>query len=172
MTQANHHTKDVRISVFFGGSTVVEAILVVGQHAVNVGTLGERIVVTGRNDPAGQFVIFSTSCFNTVSSFSIEIGSANEDMVAQGFEIMLSDPKVRGILINIFGGILRCDIVAQGIVNAAKKVNLTLPLVVRMEGTNVEEGRRILASSGLAITKATSMLEAAEKIAELTRRAS
>ena len=99
-------------------------------------------------------------------------GSANEDMVAQGFEIMLSDPKVRGILINIFGGILRCDIVAQGIVNAAKKVNLTLPLVVRMEGTNVEEGRRILASSGLAITKATSMLEAAEKIAELTRRAS
>ena len=99
-------------------------------------------------------------------------GSANEDMVAQGFEIMLSDPKVRGILINKFGGILRCDIVAQGIVNAAKKVNLTLPLVVRMEGTNVEEGRRILASSGLAITKATSMLEAAEKIAELTRRAS
>ena len=97
-------------------------------------------------------------------------GSANEDMVARGFEIMLSDSRVRGILINIFGGILRCDIVAQGIVNAARKVNLTLPLVVRMEGTNVEEGRRILAESGLAITRASSMLEAAEKIAALTRQ--
>ncbi len=99
-------------------------------------------------------------------------GGANEDMVARGFEIMLSDPKVRGICINIFGGILRCDIVAQGIVNAAKKVNLTLPLVVRMEGTNVEEGRRILSESGLNITRASSMLEAAEMIAGLTRRAS
>ena len=95
-------------------------------------------------------------------------GGANEDMVASGFEIMLSDPRVRGILINIFGGILRCDIVAQGIVNAAKKTGLTLPLVIRMEGTNVEEGRRILREAGLNYSEAKSMGEAAALIARVT----
>ena len=96
-------------------------------------------------------------------------GGANEEMVAAGFEVMLSDPNVRGILINIFGGILRCDIVAQGVVNAARKVNLQLPLVVRLEGTNVEEGRRILNESGLKFETASSMSEAAHKIAAITR---
>lgn len=96
-------------------------------------------------------------------------GGANEEMVAAGFEVMLSDPRVRGILINIFGGILRCDIVAQGVVNAARRVKLQLPLVVRLEGTNVDEGRRILRESGLAFETATSMSEAARKIAEITR---
>lgn len=95
-------------------------------------------------------------------------GGANEDMVASGFEIMLSDPRVRGILINIFGGILRCDIVAQGIVNAAKKTGLTQPLVIRMEGTNVEEGRRILREAGLNYSEAKSMGEAAALIARVT----
>ena len=95
-------------------------------------------------------------------------GGANEDMVASGFEIMLTDPRVRGILINIFGGILRCDIVAQGIVNAAKKTGLTLPLVIRMEGTNVEEGRRILREAGLNYSEAKSMGEAAALIARVT----
>ena len=99
-------------------------------------------------------------------------GGANEETVAAGFEVMLSDPNVRGILINIFGGILRCDIVAQGVVNAAKKVNLTLPLVVRLEGTNVEEGRRILRESGLKFETAASMTEAAKKIAAITGAAS
>ena len=98
-------------------------------------------------------------------------GGADEDTVAAGFSVMLSDPHVRGILLNIFGGILRCDIVAQGVVNAAKKVNLQLPLVVRLEGTNVEEGRRILKESGLKFETADSMAEAARKIAELTREA-
>ncbi|WP_455552090.1 ADP-forming succinate--CoA ligase subunit beta [Desulfovibrio sp.] len=96
-------------------------------------------------------------------------GGANEDTVAAGFSIMLSDPRVRGILINIFGGILRCDIVAQGVVNAARKVNLQLPLVVRLEGTNVAEGRRILQESGLKFETAASMAEAAQRIAELTK---
>lgn len=96
-------------------------------------------------------------------------GGATEDMVAAGFEIMLSDPNVRGILINIFGGILRCDVVAQGVVNAARKVSLQLPLVVRLEGTNVEEGRRILKESGLKFETASSMSEAAQKIAAVTR---
>lgn len=96
-------------------------------------------------------------------------GGASEETVAAGFSIMLSDPRVRGILINIFGGILRCDIVAQGVVNAARKVNLQLPLVVRLEGTNVEEGRRILRESGLKFETAASMAEAAQRIARLTK---
>jgi len=97
-------------------------------------------------------------------------GSASDDMVAAGFRIMLSDPHVRGILVNIFGGILRCDIVARGIVSAVKKVGMNLPLVVRMEGTNVEEGRRILAESGLAFEQADTLMEAAQKIVALTGR--
>lgn len=96
-------------------------------------------------------------------------GGASEETVAAGFSIMLSDPRVRGILINIFGGILRCDIVSQGVVNAARKVNLQLPLVVRLEGTNVEEGRRILRESGLKFETAASMAEAAQRIAGLTK---
>ena len=95
-------------------------------------------------------------------------GGATADMVSKGFEIMLSDPNVRGILVNIFGGILRCDIVAEGVVHAARSLQLKLPLVVRMEGTNVEAGRKILATSGLDITPASSMLEAARLIAEKT----
>ena len=98
-------------------------------------------------------------------------GGANVEMVKKGFEVMLSDPKVRGILINIFGGILRCDIVAEGVVQAAKEVNLQLPLVVRMEGTNVDAARKILDDSGISITTAGSMAEAARKIAELTKEA-
>lgn len=96
-------------------------------------------------------------------------GGADVEMVSKGFEIMLSDANVRGILVNIFGGILRCDIVAEGVVRAARRLRLSLPLVVRMEGTNVEAGRKILAESGLNITSASSMLEAARLIAEQTR---
>ena len=96
-------------------------------------------------------------------------GGANVEMVKKGFEVMLSDPNVRGILINIFGGILRCDIVAEGVVQAAKEMNLKLPIVVRMEGTNVDAGRRILDESGINITSAKTMIEAARTIAELTR---
>ena len=80
---------------------------------------------------------------------------------------MLSDPHVRGILINIFGGILRCDIVAHGIVNAARKLDIAVPLVVRLEGTNVAEGRRILQESGLRFHTASSMSEAARLIVGL-----
>ncbi len=98
-------------------------------------------------------------------------GGANVEMVKKGFEVMLSDPNVRGILINIFGGILRCDIVAEGVVQAVKEINLQLPLVVRMEGTNVDAARKILAESGVSIVTANSMAEAAQKIAELTKQA-
>jgi succinyl-CoA synthetase beta subunit len=88
-------------------------------------------------------------------------------MVENGFRIILSDKKVKGILINIFGGILRCDVLAQGVVQAAKKINLSVPVVVRMEGTNVEEGRRILSESGLKLINATDLADAAGKVAEL-----
>lgn len=92
-------------------------------------------------------------------------GGASEEMVALGFGVILSDPNVKAILINIFGGILRCDTLAAGVVGAAKKVGIEVPLVVRLEGTNVDEGRKILANSGLDFEVAGSMAEAAAKIA-------
>ncbi|MDR3629675.1 MAG: ADP-forming succinate--CoA ligase subunit beta [Desulfocapsaceae bacterium] len=94
-------------------------------------------------------------------------GGANAEMVENGFRIILSDPNVKGILINIFGGILRCDVLASGVVQAAKKVKLSVPVVVRMEGTNVDEGRRILAESGLKLIGAADLADAAKKVAEL-----
>jgi len=98
-------------------------------------------------------------------------GGANVEMVSRGFDVMLSDPGVRGILINIFGGILRCDTVAEGLVQAARQLDLKLPVVIRMEGTNVEAARRILDECGLNFTTADSMLEAARLIAEQTQEA-
>lgn len=95
-------------------------------------------------------------------------GGAKEETIANGLEVMLADGQVRGILINIFGGILRCDVVAHGLLRAAEKMNITLPIVVRLEGTNVAEGRRVLQHSSLNFTTAGSMAEAAAKIVELT----
>jgi succinyl-CoA synthetase beta subunit len=91
-------------------------------------------------------------------------GGASQEKVAAAFKLILADPNVRAILVNIFGGIMRCDVIAKGIVAAAREVNLAVPLVVRLEGTNAEEGKRILAESGLRITPATGMKEAAEKV--------
>jgi succinyl-CoA synthetase beta subunit len=91
-------------------------------------------------------------------------GGANKEKVSQAFRILLADPRVHGVLINIFGGIMRCDILAQGVVEAARGLNVRLPMVVRMEGTNVDIGKKILAESGLAIIPAETMAEAAEKI--------
>ncbi len=94
-------------------------------------------------------------------------GGADAEMVENGFRIILDDPNVRGIFINIFGGILRCDILAEGVVAAAEKVGLTLPVVVRMEGTNVDEGRKILAESNLTLTSAKDLKHAAELLAAI-----
>jgi succinyl-CoA synthetase beta subunit len=96
-------------------------------------------------------------------------GGASAEMVENGFRIILSDKNVKGILINIFGGILRCDVLANGVVEAAKKTGIKVPVVVRMEGTNVEEGRKILAESGLNLTTATDLKDAAQKIAEVVQ---
>jgi succinyl-CoA synthetase beta subunit len=89
-------------------------------------------------------------------------GGATKEKVAQGFKILLKDPKVKAILVNIFGGIMNCETLSEGIVSAAREEGLHIPLVVRMEGTNVERGREILAQSGLTITVANGLAEAAE----------
>jgi succinyl-CoA synthetase beta subunit len=91
-------------------------------------------------------------------------GGANEEQVRRGFEIILGDPNVRAVLINIFGGIMRCDIVASGVVAAAKSLGIKVPVVVRLEGTNVDLGQKILQESGLRFTVATGMKDAAEKV--------
>jgi succinyl-CoA synthetase beta subunit len=91
-------------------------------------------------------------------------GGASKEKVTAAFKIILNDPAVKGILVNIFGGIMRCDIIAEGIVEAAREVNLDVPLVVRLEGTNVEQGKAILAESGLPIVPANDLGDAARKI--------
>ncbi|QQD85734.1 ADP-forming succinate--CoA ligase subunit beta [Jeotgalicoccus sp. ATCC 8456] len=91
-------------------------------------------------------------------------GGATAEKVTEAFKLILSDKSVEGIFVNIFGGIMRCDVIAQGVVEAVNNVGLEIPLVVRLEGTNVEEGKKILAESGLAITPASTMAEGAEKI--------
>ncbi|DAC14438.1 MAG TPA: succinate--CoA ligase subunit beta, partial [Candidatus Poseidoniales archaeon] len=94
-------------------------------------------------------------------------GGANEDQVTTAFSIILEDPNVKGILVNIFGGIMRCDIIANGIIAAVGKLGLSDPLVVRLAGTNVDEGKAILKNSGLNIHPADSLAEGAEKIVNL-----
>jgi succinyl-CoA synthetase beta subunit len=96
-------------------------------------------------------------------------GGADADQVATGFQIITSDPNVKGIFVNIFGGIMRCDVIATGIVEAVERVGLEVPLVVRLEGTNVELGRQILRESGLDLVAAENLRDGAEKILELTR---
>jgi len=97
-------------------------------------------------------------------------GGASKEKVTAAFKIILSDPAVEGILVNIFGGIMRCDIIAEGIVEAAREVDLKVPLVVRLEGTNVQQGKDILAQSGLAIVPANDLGDAARKIVAEVKR--
>jgi succinyl-CoA synthetase beta subunit len=96
-------------------------------------------------------------------------GGANAEQVKNAFRILLSDPNVKAVLINIFGGILRCDTLATGVVNAARELNIKIPIVVRMEGTNVELGQKILAESGMNFTIADGMKDAAEKVVRLAQ---
>ena len=96
-------------------------------------------------------------------------GSTTVDKVSEAFKIILSDEKVQGIFVNIFGGIVKCDFIAQGVVEAAKQVGLTVPLVVRLEGTNVEIDKEILRNSGIEIVVADSMADGAEKIVSLVK---
>ena len=96
-------------------------------------------------------------------------GGAEQDQIAAAFKIITKDPNVRGIFVNIFGGIMRCDVIANGVVEAVREVGLAVPLVVRLEGTNVELGKQILDESGLDVVSATDMRDGAQKILELSR---
>ena len=98
-------------------------------------------------------------------------GGATTERVTAAFKIILSDPKVEGILVNIFGGIMRCDVIAEGVIAAAKEVDLSVPLVVRLEGTNVEKGKALMAESGLPIIAANDLADAAEKVVKATKDA-
>ena len=98
-------------------------------------------------------------------------GGATKETVAAGFRILLKDPNVKGIFINIFGGIVRCERIAHGVIEAAKEVKINVPLVVRLQGTNADEGRKLLAESGLKLEVANDLWEAAQKIVKLTGKA-
>ncbi len=91
-------------------------------------------------------------------------GGASKEKVAHAFKIILKDPKVKAILVNIFGGIMKCDVIAEGVIAAARELSLKVPLVVRLEGTNVEQGRKLLAESGLRISSAEGLTDAAKKV--------
>jgi succinyl-CoA synthetase beta subunit len=98
-------------------------------------------------------------------------GGASKEKVQAAFKIILSDPAVAGILVNIFGGIMRCDIIAEGVVAAAREMEIKVPLVVRLEGTNVDLGKKIMAESGLKIVPADDLGDAAAKITEAVKAA-
>ncbi len=98
-------------------------------------------------------------------------GGATKERVTEAFKLILSDPNVKGILVNIFGGIMRCDVIAEGVVAAAREVSLSVPLVVRLEGTNVDKGKQIMADSGLPIISADDLGDAAEKIVKAVKEA-
>ena len=91
-------------------------------------------------------------------------GGATEEQVTEAFKLLVSDANVKAILVNIFGGIMKCDVIAQGIINAVKAVKLPVPLVVRLEGTNVEAGKKLIAESGLAVIAADDLADAAQKV--------
>jgi succinyl-CoA synthetase beta subunit len=96
-------------------------------------------------------------------------GGASAETIANGFRIILSDERVRAVLVNIFGGILRCDVLAEGLIEAARKVVLQVPLIIRLEGTNVEQGRELLNRSGLDFMVSPTMAEAAKKVGQLVQ---
>ena len=98
-------------------------------------------------------------------------GGATKERVTAAFKLLLSDPKVEGVLVNIFGGIMRCDVIAEGVVAAAREVNLNVPLVVRLEGTNVDLGKQIMRDSGLPIIPADDLADAAEKVVNAVQKA-
>ena len=98
-------------------------------------------------------------------------GGATKEKVTEAFKIITQDPKLTGILVNIFGGIMKCDIIASGVVAAARETSLSVPLVVRLEGTNVEKGKEIMANSGLTIIPADNLADAADKITKAVKEA-
>ncbi|MDR3144621.1 MAG: ADP-forming succinate--CoA ligase subunit beta [Puniceicoccales bacterium] len=139
------------------------------RHSLNYISLDGNIacVVNGAGLAMATLDIIK-SCGGSPANFLDIGGGATEEHIGRAFEVILKIPRMRGILVNIFGGIVKCDTVAQGIIGAARTMNLQLPLVVRLEGTNVERGRQLLSESGLRITAATGLDDAARRIVELS----
>jgi len=111
------------------------------------------------------------SCGGSPANFLDVGGGADAEKVAAAFSIILQDPAVKAVLVNIFGGIMKCDVIAEGVITAAKQLHLKVPVVVRLEGTNVEIGKKMLNESGLALTSADDMLDAAQKVVQLAAQA-
>jgi succinyl-CoA synthetase beta subunit len=125
-------------------------------------------MVNGAGLAMGTMDLVKLACGEPANFLDVG-GGANEEQVKNAFRIILSDKNVKGVLINIFGGIMRCDIIAKGVVAAVKEMGLSIPIVVRLEGTNVDEGKSILRESGLKITPADGLADAAQKVVEAVR---
>jgi succinyl-CoA synthetase beta subunit len=143
-----------------------------GKHGLNYVKLEGNIgcMVNGAGLAMATMDIIKL-CGGEPANFLDVGGGATRERVATAFKLILSDPHVEGILVNIFGGIMRCDVIAEGIVAAAREVSLQVPLVVRLEGTNVRLGKKILAESGLPIVAADNLADAAEKVVHAVREA-
>lgn len=143
-----------------------------GKHALNYVKLDGNIgcMVNGAGLAMATMDIIQLAG-GTPANFLDVGGGATRERVTTAFKLILSDPNVEGILVNIFGGIMRCDVIAEGIIAAAKEVSLSVPLVVRLEGTNVDLGKKILAESGLPITSADNLGDAATKIVKAVKEA-
>src|SRR5690606_18581038 len=137
-------------------------------HIKLAGDIGCMVNGAGRAMATMDIITLHGAC---PANFLDVGGGANKEKVTAAFKIILSDPAVKGILVNIFGGIMRCDVIAEGIVAAAKEVSLSVPLVVRLEGTNVQQGKDILAGSGLPIIPADDLGDAAKKIVAEVKQA-
>src|SRR5438132_1160567 len=144
-----------------------------GKHALNYIKLDGNIgcMVNGAGLAMATMDIIKLHGGNPANFLDVG-GGATRERVATAFKLILSDPNVEGILVNIFGGIMRCDVIAEGVVAAAREVNLHVPLVVRLEGTNVDLGKRILQQSGLPILAAENLVDAAEKVVAAVKEAS
>jgi len=152
-----------------------------GNHFLHIGEsadvilLGKRVCFLGSSCANGDELGFR----QTLKRGGVQVragttplgGGATRERVTTAFKLILSDPHVEGILVNIFGGIMRCDVIAEGVVAAAKEISLGVPLVVRLEGTNVELGKKILRESGLPIVSADNLADAAEKIVKAVKEA-
>jgi malate-CoA ligase subunit beta len=142
------------------------------QHGLNYVALDGNIgcIVNGAGLAMASMDMIKYAGGNPANFLDVG-GGATPDRVAKAFKLVLSDPKVEGVLVNIFAGINRCDWVAEGVIQAARDTRLKLPLVVRLAGTNVEQGRRILKDSGLPLITADSLAEAAQRIVHALNRA-
>ena len=122
-----------------------------------------RLIVQGITGREGTFHAKAAQAYGT----KVVGGGANAEQIRNAFKILMSDKNVKAVLINIFGGILRCDVLAAGVIAAVKELGVPVPIVIRMKGTNVEEGKKMLAESGLNFATADTMGEAADKVVAL-----